>query len=285
MNWSTFFTRLGSAIVFCIIMMFGLLSGYYEAMLGLVLLIQFLCLKEFNMLMGKVISTTGLNTLINKTDDTPEDATFPMWLNIITQITGVIALIGIFLFDYQSMFLFLIPLILILITSLHKKSYVLQGFSSIIGLLYISLPLSFLLSLWSIDPTIPVAIILMIWMNDTMAYIVGSFIGKTPFSAISPKKTWEGTLGGIFLTILGAYIYSRFDTAYKTQDWMILSLIVTSMGTIGDLLESKLKRLAGVKDSGNIMPGHGGALDRFDSLLVCIPFAFCYVVLYMVSVA
>ena len=283
MNWSTFFTRLGSAIVFCIIMMFGLLSGYYEAMLGLVLLIQFLCLKEFNMLMGKIIATTGLNTLINKTDEHTEEV--PVWLNILTQIAGVISLIGIFLFDYQSMFLFLIPLIIILITSLHKKSYVLQGFSSIIGLLYISLPLSFLLSLWAIDPTIPLAIILMIWMNDTMAYIVGSFIGKTPFSAISPKKTWEGTLGGIFLTILGAYIYSRFDTAYKTQDWMILSLIVTSMGTIGDLLESKLKRLAGVKDSGNIMPGHGGALDRFDSLLVCIPFAFCYVVLFMVSMA
>jgi len=114
-----------------------------------------------------------------------------------------------------------------------------------------------------------------------MAYLVGSFIGKTPFSDISPKKTWEGTLGGIILTIAGAGIWGYYSHYYHMQDWIILSLLVSVAGTAGDLLESKLKRMANVKDSGTMMPGHGGALDRFDSLLIAAPFAFCYAYFFM----
>ncbi len=121
----------------------------------------------------------------------------------------------------------------------------------------------------------------MIWMNDTMAYLVGSLIGKTPFSEISPKKTWEGTAGGALLTILGAAVWGYYSPYYKMADWMMLALCAAVAGTAGDLLESRLKRLANVKDSGSIMPGHGGALDRFDSLLAAVPFAYCYAYVFM----
>ena len=132
-----------------------------------------------------------------------------------------------------------------------------------------------------ISIAIPIALILMIWMNDTMAYLVGSFIGKTPFSKISPKKTWEGTAGGAILTVAGAAIWGYYSPHYTIADWIVLALCAAIAGTAGDLLESKLKRMADVKDSGTMMPGHGGALDRFDSLLVATPFAFVYAYVVM----
>ena len=130
--------------------------------------------------------------------------------------------------------------------------------------------------------TFPVAIIASIWVNDTMAYIVGSLIGKTALSKISPKKTWEGTAGGIILCIgvigflLPLIIFSTFDPLL-TIVFSIIAGFAGISGTFGDLLESKLKRKAGVKDSGHIMPGHGGFLDRFDSLLFATPFVWIYV--------
>lgn len=127
---------------------------------------------------------------------------------------------------------------------------------------------------------IPCAILFSIWINDTMAYLVGSFIGKTPFSKISPKKTWEGTIGGIILCMVVITLAGYFIPVAKTvhwQHWLYLAAICAVFGTAGDLLESKLKRVAGIKDSGNMMPGHGGFLDRFDSLLVATPFVWLYV--------
>jgi phosphatidate cytidylyltransferase len=114
-----------------------------------------------------------------------------------------------------------------------------------------------------------------------MAYITGSFIGKTPLSPISPKKTIEGTLGGIILSVLIITIAGSIIGYYPWYHWLMISLISSVAGTLGDLLESKLKRLAGVKDSGNILPGHGGFLDRFDSLLIAIPFIFVYYQLFI----
>ena len=115
--------------------------------------------------------------------------------------------------------------------------------------------------------TIPLLIVFSVWINDTMAYIVGSIIGKTPLSKISPKKTWEGTIGGVILTIVVISFLAFFTKRLTVVDAAIMSGLAAIVGTIGDLFESKLKRLAGVKDSGVIMPGHGGFLDRFDSIL------------------
>jgi len=124
---------------------------------------------------------------------------------------------------------------------------------------------------------IPLILIASIWINDTMAYIVGSLIGKTPLSSISPKKTREGTLGGALLAIIIVTLTGHFAFRLPVVHLIIISTIATVTGTAGDLMESKLKRLAGVKDSGEIMPGHGGFLDRFDSLLLATPFVWLYV--------
>jgi phosphatidate cytidylyltransferase len=128
---------------------------------------------------------------------------------------------------------------------------------------------------------LPCGIIFSIWINDTMAYIVGSMIGKTPFSKISAKKTWEGTVGGALLCIVVIALLGWCTKFYSVQDWIIIAAICAVFGTLGDLLESKLKRLAGVKDSGTLMPGHGGFLDRFDSLLVATPFVWLYVYFFI----
>ena len=159
-----------------------------------------------------------------------------------------------------------------------------------LGLFYISLPIVLLIFI-RLEPlggnpdyflkVLPCGIIFSIWINDTMAYITGSFIGKTPLSSISPKKTVEGTLGGIILSVLIITVAGSLIGYYSWIHWLMISLISATAGTLGDLLESKLKRLAGVKDSGNILPGHGGFLDRFDSLLIAIPFIFVYYQLFI----
>lgn len=130
---------------------------------------------------------------------------------------------------------------------------------------------------WS--PLLPIAVIFSIWINDTMAYIVGSLIGKTPFSKISPKKTWEGTAGGAILCVLAIAFLGQMIPAAKTielKHWIVIAALAAVFGTLGDLFESKLKRLADVKDSGSFMPGHGGFLDRFDSLLFAAPAVWMY---------
>lgn len=158
------------------------------------------------------------------------------------------------------------------------------------GFLYITLPVILLVDIRLHDlktipdnllKIIPCGIIFSIWINDTMAYIVGSLIGKTPFSKISAKKTWEGTIGGAFLCVAVIALLGWYLKVYTVTDWICIAAICAVFGTLGDLLESKLKRLAGVKDSGTIMPGHGGFLDRFDSLLVATPFVWLYVYFFM----
>jgi phosphatidate cytidylyltransferase len=178
---------------------------------------------------------------------------------------------------------------------------------SLLGLVYITMPIIALLDLGlnlmsqsfttesgsgfffglSYSNVLPCAIIFSIWINDTMAYLVGSLIGKTPFSKISPKKTWEGTGGGAILCVLViGFLFPLLADKYfypsaPKQNWFIIAGICAIFGTAGDLLESKIKRMADVKDSGSIMPGHGGFLDRFDSLLIAVPFVWGYVKLFV----
>jgi phosphatidate cytidylyltransferase len=159
-----------------------------------------------------------------------------------------------------------------------------------LGLLYITLPLSLLIYMrvahgWFTDDrlllVVPCGIVFSIWINDTMAYIVGSVIGKTPFSPISPKKTWEGTIGGAILCVAVITLAGKLAGLYSVTDWVIISSLCAVFGTLGDLLESKIKRMAAVKDSGRLMPGHGGFLDRFDSILVATPFVALYYFMFM----
>jgi phosphatidate cytidylyltransferase len=173
-----------------------------------------------------------------------------------------------------------VPAVL-LAAGLSKKTPLLAALAIMGAIGYIIMPAAMLYSMRLQSLLLPLALVLLIWMNDTMAYLVGSFIGRTPFSPISPKKTWEGTLGGGILTMAMAMGWGWYSRLFNLADWAVLALCASVAGTAGDLLESKLKRTAGVKDSGTIMPGHGGALDRFDSLLIATPFAFGYSYLFM----
>jgi len=258
----TFLTRLGSSIVFATIMLTGLLWNEW-AFLTLVCLMNILCLRDYFRLMQKI----------------DKEAHWPKWLPVAVQVTS---LLFISVNIYAGLIvLFCVPAILLLASVLSKKNALLAMLQSTGGLLYITLPMFLLYSLRQHNFILPLALILMIWCNDTMAYLVGSFLGKNPLSSVSPKKTWEGTIGGALLTIIGAGIFGYYTNAYHLIDWIMLALCATVAGTFGDLLESKLKRMADVKDSGTLMPGHGGALDRFDSLLIAAPFAFVYVTYFM----
>lgn len=161
---------------------------------------------------------------------------------------------------------------------------------SVLGLLYITLPIVLMIIIRTNNfnglndnflKVVPCGIVFSIWINDTMAYVVGSFIGKTPLSSISPKKTREGTIGGLILCVIVITLIGYFTKFYSVIDWIFISFLCAVFGTLGDLLESKLKRMANVKDSGTLMPGHGGFLDRFDSMLVAIPFVFVYYSLFI----
>ncbi|NKI33370.1 phosphatidate cytidylyltransferase [Croceivirga thetidis] len=118
-------------------------------------------------------------------------------------------------------------------------------------------------------------IFILIWVNDTFAYVVGRLIGKNKlYPSVSPKKTIEGFLGGFVFALVASYLISKYVAVLDTMQWLILASVVVFMGTLGDLLESKFKRVAKVKDSGAILPGHGGILDRLDSLVFAAPFAY-----------
>ncbi len=127
-------------------------------------------------------------------------------------------------------------------------------------------------------PKIFISIIILIWTNDTFAYLVGKNFGKNKlFPSISPKKTIEGFVGGmIFTVICGLLLANYYINANSPYIWIIIALIVSVFSTIGDLIESKFKRSAGVKDSGKIMPGHGGILDRLDSIIFVVPFIYLF---------
>lgn len=127
------------------------------------------------------------------------------------------------------------------------------------------------------SPGILIGFFLLLWTNDTGAYLVGSLMGKHRlFERISPKKSWEGFFGGMLLTLLVASLISGWLGVADTTGWMIIAFIVSVAGTLGDLLESMLKRSLGLKDSGTVMPGHGGFLDRFDSVVVAFPLVYLY---------
>jgi phosphatidate cytidylyltransferase len=158
--------------------------------------------------------------------------------------------------------------------------------SMVMGLFYIGIPLSLVQIVYtnhsfgrpSQNTLVPFGLLLLIWASDTGAYFVGSKFGKTKLlERISPKKTWEGTVGGIALSVLTGVGFYYSTHLFRLGDWIALGLIMSIFGSVGDLIESMLKRSVGVKDSGSFMPGHGGFLDRFDAFLFALPFAWVYI--------
>ncbi len=203
--------------------------------------------------------------------------------------------------DYGlSSFIFIIPvfLFLIFVAALfsNQENTVLNLVYTITGLIYVVLPFTLLnkiayMRLPECAPTdavcingqlyynshIILGIMFLIWGSDTFAYLVGSLIGKNKlYEKISPGKTWEGSIGGGLLTLASTFLISKWFPELQMHQWLIVASIIVVFGTCGDLVESMLKRQANIKDSGKIMPGHGGILDRFDSLLFVSPFLYAY---------
>lgn len=132
------------------------------------------------------------------------------------------------------------------------------------------------------NPILPLSIFIFTWINDTGAYCTGMLFGKHRlFERISPKKSWEGSIGGGVFSIIAAIVMAHYFPFMPISIWIGLALTVVIFGTLGDLTESLIKRTIGIKDSGNILPGHGGMLDRFDSTLMAVPAAVVY--LYIIS--
>lgn len=162
-----------------------------------------------------------------------------------------------------------------------------ENWMNLIG--YIILPFIFITKIPLINdnfiPSIIIGIFILIWTNDTFAYVVGKSIGKNKlFEKISPKKTIEGFTGGIIFAVIASVIIAKYYTQMPIYIWITTAIIIGIFGTIGDLVESKFKRMANLKDSGNIMPGHGGILDRLDSIIFVSPFLFLfYKIIFYVS--
>ncbi len=196
-------------------------------------------------------------------------------------------------------FVILIPLIvIIMIIELYRKE---DGpFESlahtIFPMIYITIPFSlFPFSAFShvgldsllphgiteFSPGIVVGFFILLWTNDTGAYLIGVAFGRHRLmERISPKKSWEGFFGGLIITVIMAWLLSSWFGVVDRTSWIIISVIISIAGTYGDLVESMLKRSIGVKDSGTIMPGHGGFLDRFDSAVLSFPLVFLFIILF-----
>ncbi len=282
-NLETFKTRALTAVVFVAVMLAGLLINQWTFFL-LFTIIHFGCWIEFQKLIGLIDKDYQTISPFHRYGVMLLGWGFMFWM------TNIFYPVGNFYISEIGWWLMLITAITLPLTEvlLSKQMNPKMIVYSIVGLLYISLAWGLMIDirnngiLFNLGWVIPIVLVASIWINDTMAYMVGSFIGKTTFSKISPNKTWEGTLGGAFLAVATITLVGYF--ALGMNDFVsliVISSIAAIAGTAGDLLESKLKRMAGVKDSGQIMPGHGGFLDRFDSLLVATPFVWLYVKLFL----
>ena len=282
LNLAVFRVRTLSAVVFAAIMLAGIIWNHWS-FLVLFLIIHTGCWWEYIRLTEQI-----------------EKITIHIWIQggLLTSGTGILLFFcghsyvpaGYALGANSILPFSLAGFLLIAAGILQKHTHItLRGAGRLgFGWLYISLSWGMMIGIQEFGVTqtilapwvLPLLLIISIWINDTMAYIVGSYIGKTPLSPISPKKTWEGTIGGALLAVVVVAFVAGFTLNIAWKYAIGLPAIAAVAGTFGDLLESKLKRMAGVKDSGMMMPGHGGFLDRFDSLLLATPIAWIFLQLF-----
>ncbi len=285
LNLQTFKTRTLTALLFVMIMLSGLLINQWSFFI-LFTLIHFGCWHEYQQLIKKIYPPYNGIGWVHEYGVMFLGWCFMVWRFHNPFPLGQVTMYGLGWYLFLLMAVFLMAKEIVFKKEIDLK---IIGYS-FLGLIYISLSWSLMMDIrigfWpvagsnnvQIFPGLAIVLLLIgtIWINDTMAYLVGSFIGKRPLSAISPQKTWEGTIGGAIIAIIVAtFLGIQFTGISLNIAWGI-TIIATVAGTFGDLLESKLKRMAGVKDSGQIMPGHGGFLDRFDSLLLATPIVWLF---------
>ena len=264
-------------MIFVVVMLAGLFGGRYT-FVALFAIITALCLWEYlNMVLNKYTKRDlyrmfigvgfGLTPFLLST-------ILHMHPNL-TQTNDEFVIITSILFSPFGFLAFIYELF-----SGSKTPFQNVGFI-VLGMVYIGAPFSLLdfiaFNEGEFSTVVVFGLLLLTWMNDTGAYIIGSNFGKTPLlPSISPKKTWEGTIGGVAATFLVAYLFCVFTSQLRLVDWLVLAAIVSVFGSMGDLVESMLKRSVGAKDSGTLLPGHGGVLDRFDAFIFILPFAAAY---------
>jgi phosphatidate cytidylyltransferase len=289
LNFSTFRVRALSAVVFVAVMLGGIFWNDWSFFF-LFAIIAVGCLYEYQKLLALIIPNYKNVSKIHKWG--------LLLLGFLVMMTLAKNNLGIkeISIKFVGSRLAAAVIGIMLLADIFTKKINLENWAvSFFGLVYIPMSLSIFYQLKGFmfkaspflphffDVSIVLLVIISIWLNDTMAYIVGSIVGRKPLSPISPKKTWEGTIAGIVLSVL---IVSNINNVMIYAGWgfwqipiqqnyiFLISLVATVAGTFGDLFESSLKRQAGVKDSGTMMPGHGGFLDRFDSILLATPFVW-----------
>lgn len=267
-------TRAITAVFFTIVMLASIFSGVYTFTF-FYLLLSVLALAEFY----KLIKTSGIR---------PHRFT-----GLVLGAVLFLLAAGYHFFAVEHKYLLLlIPLgFSVFIAELYRKDKV--PFSNIsytfAGLIFVTIPFCFYYALGFMSDGntynyhLPLAFLLMLWASDTGAYLFGRKLGSHKlFERHSPKKTWEGFFGGVFTSVLVSFIISLFFKEISAVIWTGMAILIVSFGTLGDLVESMLKRSLDVKDSGSLLPGHGGLLDRFDGLLIAAPivYAYLYLILY-----
>ncbi len=266
-------TRAITGFFFVIVMLASVLLGQYT--FGIFyLVLSFLCLREF---FGLV----------------KQSGSQPNYSAGLANGIYIYAIFALITYDGDPIYhklIFLLPVTLsaIFIQELYKKAekpFINIGYT-FTGLLYVIVPFTFFHALaylgGSFNFHVPLAFLIMLWANDTGAYLSGYFFGRTKlFERHSPKKTWEGFIGGVFISAGAAYIISLFYADLVWSEWVFMAALISCFGTLGDLVESMFKRSLNVKDSGGILPGHGGLLDRFDGLFLSAPIVYAY--LYLIT--
>jgi phosphatidate cytidylyltransferase len=273
-NIKTFYTRATTALVFAALLLGCVWYSYYS-FVAFFTVVGFIGLHEFYKIAEKLGAKPqkGIGYLLYSILSIITIYVFSGMSSNLHLMMSLIYIFGVFSLLF-SFVLFIIEL--------FKKEGSLNNIAyTILSFLYIVIPCFLLIAivgaLGKFQPYKVLGMIFFVWINDTGAYLVGSFIGKHKlYERISPNKTWEGTLGGIAFCISLSYVVYLIFPQLALVHWVAISVIVAVFGTLGDLVESMLKRLAGIKDSGSLMPGHGGVLDRFDSLFFATPFVFCY---------
>jgi phosphatidate cytidylyltransferase len=266
-------TRAITGFFFIIVMLASVLLGHYP--FGIFyLLLSILCLREFYSL----VKQSGVN--VNQTTGFINGVAIYVIFALVTA-TDIPAW-------HKLLFLLTLTVIAVFVQELFKKSA--APFTNIaytfLGLILTIVPFTFFHALAYIKGDFnfhyPLAFLLMLWANDTGAYLTGMAFGRTKlFERHSPKKTWEGFIGGVLISAGVGLIISHFYADIIWYQWAIMGVIIGTVGTIGDLVESMFKRSINVKDSGGILPGHGGLLDRFDGLFLAVPIVYTY--LYLIS--
>jgi phosphatidate cytidylyltransferase len=266
---NTLVTRALTGVIFVAVMVAGIYISPYT-LAALFLLINALSLHEYLILVAAF-----------DPDKRPETQQSLFFLHLIGfAIFALLASVGLNWLDMPYLWL-IVPLLLLVFLKELYNAVSAQPFVRsalhITGFVYICIPLGMTLLLANPNgqfaPNRIMGILILVWANDTFAYLAGFTAGRTPlFKRISPKKTWEGSVGGAAGTLLAAYLLSTIMPDFSLTIWLCIGILSILFGTWGDLVESMLKRNTQIKDSGSILPGHGGILDRFDAYYFVIPF-------------